>query len=111
MSKFMMNKFIRSVEMSDDALAAYIADKPAYVRRWLGESAPSSRVTDDRVLTDAERRAFETFDYAALYALGAHPYLLWHWVEAVDNRRHTFPDLNRIYKEAIAGHGYPSFLE
>lgn len=106
----MMNKFIRTVEMSDAAVAAYKADPVAYVASWLDQAAPPDRVSDDRVLTAAERKAFEDIDYETLYALGAHPYLLWHWVEAVFVPAVSWPEMNREYKEKVSRHGYPSFI-
>jgi hypothetical protein len=106
----MMNKFIRSVEMSDKAVAAYVADPVAFVENWLAQSATPDRVSDDRVLSDVERKAFERIDYETLYALGAHPYLLWHWVEATHVPAIAWPELNRQYKEKVARHGYPSYI-
>ncbi|KWX66945.1 hypothetical protein ASJ79_05250 [Mycobacterium sp. NAZ190054] len=106
----MINKFMRSVEMSNDAVADYVADSAAFVDRWLSQSAGPDRVSDDHVLTDDERAAFERMDYEALYALGAHPYLLWHWVEAIFVPRVPWPEMNRQYKEKVARHGYPSYI-
>src|SRR5690606_10047062 len=82
-SKHMMNKMMRAVEMSDRAVAQYVADPAGFVDHWLTTSAGPDRPADDHVLTDQERKAFADRDYGELYRLGAHPYLLWHFTEAV----------------------------
>lgn len=110
MSRYMINKLIREIEMSDARVAAYIADPPGVVAAWLEQGATPARVADDRSLDDDERRAFEARDYAKLYELGAHPYLLWHWVEAVFVAETTWPELNAEYKRRIAPLGYPDYL-
>jgi hypothetical protein len=110
MSRYMMNKFMRAVEMSDAAVARYIADPPAEVRAWRAAQAGPDRATDDRVLTDEEAAAFGVRDFATLYRLGAHPYLLWHFVEAVMVHETTWPELNQRYREAVQPHGYPDFI-
>lgn len=110
MSAYMLNKFMRAVEMSDDAVRAYVADPAAFVASWLdGAPGPDQR-PDDRVLTEAERAAFAAGDYAALYALGAHPYLLWHFTEAVYIHETPWPELNERYREAVRPHGYPDAI-
>ncbi|SDU14444.1 hypothetical protein [Jiangella alkaliphila] len=110
MSTYMMNKFMRAVEMSDDAVRAYVADPAAFVDAWLAGAAGPDRRTDDRVLTDAERAAFAARNYAALYALGAHPYLLWHFTEAVYIHEVPWPELNERYREAVRPSGYPDAI-
>lgn len=107
MSAYMVDKFIRSVELSDAALAAFLASPPAYVDAWLAGGTGPEAAADDRVLTDAERAAFETRDYGALHRLGAHPYLLWHFTEAVYTPEFTegfgWRDLVERYRAAITG--------
>jgi hypothetical protein len=107
MSRFMMNKLMRSVEMSDSAVHQYVADARGFVDQWLEDGAGPDRAADDRVLDAKEHEAFATKDYAALYALGAHPYLLWHFTEAVLVHETTWPELNERYREAVRVHGYP----
>jgi len=61
----------------------------------------------DYDLTDQERKALAEKDYGALYALGAHPFLLQAFVMTV------FPGDKRIllgeYVKAITPWGYPDF--
>lgn len=106
----MTNKFMRAVEMSDDAVRAYVADPAAFVEAWLAGAPGPDQRPDDRVLTDAERAAFAARDYAALYALGAHPYLLWHFTEAVYLHETSWPELNERYREAVRPSGCPDAI-
>ncbi|MGB4136399.1 MAG: hypothetical protein WA971_07540 [Microbacterium sp.] len=109
MTAYMIGKFIRSVELSDAALARYVADPAAYVRGWLQGGTGPETVADDRALTDEEQQAFTTRDYGELYRLGAHPYLLWHFTEAIYAGEFTeefgWRDLVERYRAAIAPHG------
>ncbi len=72
-SRYMMNKFIRAVEMSTANVNAYVADTEGFVDGWLAGGAGPDAVTDDRMLTPEERTAFVNRDYGTLYGLGAHP--------------------------------------
>lgn len=110
MSRLMINKFMRAVEMSDAAVEAYVADPRAFVDHWLATSAPPSEPSDDRALTDEEEAAVLTRDYGELYRLGAHPYLLWHFAEAIWGNEVPWPELNERYRAAVAPHGYPDFV-
>ncbi|MFI6322554.1 hypothetical protein ACIBG8_33800 [Nonomuraea sp. NPDC050556] len=72
MSLYGVNAFMREINMQPLRHAAYVADQPGYVSSW--ERAP---------LSEHERAALSARDYGALYAMGAHPYLLWSFTEAV----------------------------
>jgi hypothetical protein len=102
----MVDKFIRAVELSDAALAAYVADPEQFIAAWLAGAAGPEHVADDRVLSADERAAFAARDYGELYRLGAHPYLLWHFTEAVYSGEFTavfgWRDLVERYRAAIA---------
>lgn len=110
MSRYMIDKLIRTIEMSDRNVADYVADPATFVAAWEDRGA-SSRVpvADGGVLTDEEREAFGARSYAELYRLGAHPYLLWHFIEAVWIHEVAWPELNRRYREAVEPHGHPDF--
>ncbi|GAA3935707.1 hypothetical protein [Microbacterium soli] len=112
MSDYMIGKFIRSVEMDDAVLARYIADPAAYVREWLAGGSGPEAATDDRILSPEEQAAFAARDYGALFRLGAHPYLLWHFTEAIYEHEYTegfgWRELVERYRAAIAPAGGPS---
>lgn len=110
MSKYMINKLMRAIEMSDDDVAAYIADTAGFIDSWLASGAGPARVTDDRELTRDEYAAFVDRDYAELYRLGAHPYLLWHFIESVYIHEVPWPELNERYRAAVRPHGYPDYV-
>ena len=114
MTKYMIGKFMRAVEMSDAAVDAYVADPAGYVDSWLAGSGGPDMPTDDRVFTAEERDAFVAGDYEALYVLGAHPYLLWHFTEAIYTHEFTdtfgWRDLVERYRTAVIPHGVPDYI-
>ena len=69
MSRYAVDKVMREVIQDESALAAYLADTPAYLA--------------DRDLSAEERTALLGGDYATLFRLGAHPFLLWAFTRAV----------------------------
>lgn len=114
MSKYMIDKFMRAVEMSDAAVDAYVADTAGFVEAWEAASGGTDRPTDDRTLTAEERAAFIARDFEALYVLGAHPYLLWHFTEAIFTHEFTatfgWRDLVERYRAAVTPYGVPDYI-
>ena len=97
MSLYEVNKFMRMVIIDSANLAAYVED-PA------GFTAQRYEGTDE-----GERRALETRDYGALYTMGAHPYLLWSFSEAVWVPEVTRPELVESYRVAARAAGFPDW--
>jgi hypothetical protein len=95
-SKYAVNKVMREVNMDPAALAAYRADSAGFVRARPG-------------LTLDERAALADKDYGSLYALGAHPYLLWSFIEAALVPPRTRPELVDSFRVAASAVGYPDF--
>ena len=60
-------------------------------------------------LTPEEREALATKDYGKLYALGAHPFTLWSFTEAVWAHERPREELVADYKAKAAKAGYPNF--
>lgn len=114
MTRYMIDKFMRHVELSDALVAEYVAGPADFVDRWLAEGGGPDAATDDRVLTEAERAAFAARDFEALYVLGAHPYLLWHFTEAVHAHEFTpeagWRELVERYRAAVAPHGVVDYI-
>ena len=113
MSTYDINKFITYVEGSDAAVRAYTADPVTYVAAWENPAQASRLPTPDSGrFTDDERAALVTRDHAALYAMGAHPYMLWHFVEAVRvwTGEVTWPEMTERYRNDVRPHGVPSIL-
>lgn len=111
MSAYMVDKLIRTIEMSDRNLASYMADTEGFVAEW-ERRGKSSRtpVADGGQLTEEEKRAFIERDYGELYRLGAHPYLLWHFTEAIYIGEYEWPVLKEMYRDAVRVHGEPDFI-
>jgi len=101
MSKYLMNKFIHHVNMSEAAEKEYKSDPRAFVEKW--ENAQKLKLAAE------EREALAKRDYGKLYALGAHPFTLWSFTEAVWVPEMPREDLVKDYKEKAAKVGYPDF--
>ena len=112
MSTFEIDKFILYVEASDAEVRLYSADPSSYVAEWERRAAGSRvPVANGGTLTAEEREALASIDYAELYRLGAHPYVLWHFVEAVFvwAGEVSWPEMTERYRAAITPYGYPDF--
>jgi hypothetical protein len=101
MSKYLMNKLIHHVNMNEAAEKAYKADPRAFVEQW--EASQKLKFTAE------EREALAAKDYGRLYALGAHPFTLWSFTEAVWSHEVPREQLVKDYKEKAAKAGYPDF--
>jgi hypothetical protein len=109
MSRYMINKLMWEVEASDEALASFKADTPGFLDRWAAEP-PRPPYPRGGALTSEERTAFERWDYAALYAMGAHPFLLWQFTKAVlVPEQMTAEELMKAYRAAVEQLGHPEF--
>lgn len=111
MSRYMIDKLLAAIDRTDEALAAFVADTPAFIDDWEAEWAEASPPhPEGGTLTPEERAAFEAWDYAVLYRMGAHPYLLWHWVRAIYvPERMSLEALVVEYRERVEPLGYPDF--
>ena len=101
MSKYLMNKFIHHVNMNRAAETAYKDNARAYVEKW--------EAGENLKLTREEHEALAAKDYGKLYALGAHPFTLWSFTEAVWIHERPRDELVKDYKEKAAKAGYPDF--
>ncbi|HWO42052.1 MAG TPA: hypothetical protein VNO43_09640 [Candidatus Eisenbacteria bacterium] len=101
MSKYLMNKFIHHVNMNEAAEKEYKRNPRAYLEQWERK--------EKLKLTAEEREALATRDYGKLYALGAHPFTLWSFTEAVWGDEIPREELVKDYKAKAAQAGYPDF--
>ncbi len=101
MSKYLMNKLIHLVNMNESAEHEYMANPREFVEKW--ENVQKLKFTPE------EREALATKDYGKLYALGAHPFTLWSFTEAVWVHEIPREELVKDYKEKAAKAGYPNF--
>jgi hypothetical protein len=87
MSKYLVNKFLYSIDRESVLVARYKADPAGTVAWWETERSrkilnlpDAEGTTDWLAFTDAERTALATHDHVALFEMGAHPFLtltLW----------------------------------
>ncbi len=101
MSKYFVDKFMRLVNQQEWAEKAYVRDPAGFVAEW--------EQREGQPLSDDERDALARRDYGKLYALGAHPFLLWSFTEAVWVPERPRDELLRDYKAQTAAIGYPDF--
>jgi hypothetical protein len=80
-SKYLVNKFLYTVDRSPELVEQYRDDAEGTVAWWEAEQA--NRILNCHgcesstwlTFTDAEREALAGHDYVALFGLGAHPFL------------------------------------
>jgi hypothetical protein len=101
LSRYLVDKFMRSVNMNRRAEEEYKKDPAGFVAEW--EKGQGLKFAAE------EKEALAARDYAKLYALGAHPFLLWSFTEAVWTPEVPRDRLVKDYKEKTAAVGYPSF--
>jgi hypothetical protein len=81
MSKYLLNKFLYTVDRDSELLERYRADPRELVTYW--ENAYANRILNClesegstwQNFEDEERAALINQDYVALFGLGAHPFL------------------------------------
>jgi hypothetical protein len=81
MSKYLLNKFLYTVDRDPDLVERYREDPRGTVAWWEAERAnvilnvPEIECSTWLKFTDAEREALTTHDYVKLFELGAHNFL------------------------------------
>ena len=81
MSKYLLNKFLYTVDRDPDLVERYRADPRGTVEWWEAERAnvvlnlPWMERSTWQKFTDPEREALATHDHVKLFELGAHPFL------------------------------------
>ncbi|GAA5064333.1 hypothetical protein HNP84_006910 [Thermocatellispora tengchongensis] len=86
MSKYLLNKFLFTVDRDPELVERYREDPAGTVTWWEAERAGqilnchSGEASTWLRFTDEERRALSQHDHVALFEMGAHPFLtltLW----------------------------------
>ena len=81
MSKYLLDKFLYTIDRDPDLVERYRADPRGTVTWWEAERAnvilnvPEAEHSTWLAFTHAEREALATHDYPALFEMGAHPFL------------------------------------
>ena len=82
MSKYLLDKFLFTVDRDPELVERYRADPRGTVTWWEAErgnvilNCPQAERSTWLSFTDAEREALATHDYVTLFELGAHNFLL-----------------------------------
>lgn len=93
----MIDIVLYEIDQTEETVADFAADPAAFLARYR--------------LTDAERRAFVSWDYATLYNMGAHPFLLWQTVRSLAVLDDTpMPALVEEYRREVEPHGWPDHI-
>jgi hypothetical protein len=80
-SKYLLNKFLYSVDRDPELVERYREDPRGTVEWWEGERAnlilnlPAIERSTWQGFTDEEREALGAHDHVKLFELGAHPFL------------------------------------
>ena len=97
MSKYLVNKFLFTVDRDPELVERYREDPRGFVAWWEAErantllSCHAAEASTWLSFTDAEREALSTHDYPALFGLGAHPFLTLTLFIAMFERDHEEP--------------------
>lgn len=113
MNRYMIDKFMRVVQLDRVAFRSFCDDRARYVNSWLDRQTgvtaselPTSLHTG--ALDDDARDAFVSLDIGALYQAGAHPYMLWHFaVDVLTEAGHDRSWIIDHYQESVGQLGYP----
>ena len=111
MSRYTVNKAMWEIDLTDSNLEVFKADPAGFLDDFeAAADDPQPPYPRGGSLTDHERRALETLDFGALYAMGVNPFLLWQFARSV-----VVPDLMTIgdliasFREQTEPHGSPDF--
>jgi hypothetical protein len=97
MSKYLVDKFLYTVDRDPDLVERYRSEPREFVTWWEAERANSvlnchtGEASTWLRFTDAEREALIGHDHVRLFELGAHPFLTLTLFIAMFERDHTEP--------------------
>jgi hypothetical protein len=80
-SKYLLNKFLYTIDRDPELVERYRADPRGTVSWWEGARAnvilnvPAAERSTWLAFDDTEREALASHDYVKLFELGAHPFL------------------------------------
>ena len=107
MSKYLLDKFLYTVDRDPDLVERYREDPAGTVAWWEAELAntllnctPAEKTTW-LSFTDEERTALEQHDHVTLFGLGAHPFLTLTLFIALFERDHGPLEYQKAYGTAM----------
>jgi hypothetical protein len=108
MSKYLLDKFLYTVDRDPELVERYRADPAGTVAWWEAEMAntilnviPAEKTTW-LAFEEEERRALREHDHVTLFQLGAHPFLTLTLFIAMFERDHGPLEYQRAYGKAMA---------
>ena len=107
MSKYLLDKFLFTVDRDPALVERYREDPAGTVSWWEAELANTilNCTTDEKstwlAFTDEERKALREHDHVALFALGAHPFLTLTLFIAMFERDHGPLEYQKAYGRAL----------
>jgi len=107
MSRYLLDKFLYTVDRDPDLVERYREDPAGTVEWWEAEMA--NRIlncTDDErttwlSFTEDERRALREHDHVTLFTMGAHPFLTLTLFIAMFERDHGPLEYQKAYGRAM----------
>ncbi|HEY2223945.1 hypothetical protein [Actinomycetospora sp.] len=109
MSKYLLNKFLYTVDRDADLVERYRTDPAGCVVQWEQEYANtllnchSGERSTWLAFSDEERTALATHDHVTLFAMGAHPFLTLTLFIAMFERDHGPLEYQFAYARALDG--------
>ncbi|MFF0822931.1 MULTISPECIES: hypothetical protein [Micromonospora] len=114
MSKYLLDKFLYTVDRDPELVERYRADPQGLVRWWEAERANAvlnchtAEASTWLRFTPAERAALIAHDHVALFQLGAHPFLTLTLFIAMFERDNTEPlEYQKAYAARLAHFDLP----
>jgi hypothetical protein len=109
MSKYLLDKFLYTVDRDPELVERYRNDPAGTVDWWERKMANtllnchSWEKSTWQEFTEAERRALREHDHVALFRLGAHPFLTLTLFIAMFERDHGPLEYQKAYARAMDG--------
>ena len=113
MSKYLLNKFLFTIDRDPELVERYREDPVGTVDWWEREMANRLLNAIDAenstwlAFTDDERRALREHDHVTLFAMGAHPFLALTLFIAMFERDHGPLEYQKAYGAMMAHHTLP----
>jgi hypothetical protein len=113
-SKYLLNKFLFTVDRDPELVERYRDDPEGTVSWWEANLANqilnchSGEASTWLTFTDRERQALASHDYTTLFELGAHPFLTLTLFIAMFERDHSEPlGFQKAYAKKLAHFSLP----
>jgi hypothetical protein len=111
-SRYLVDKFLYRVDRDPSWVELYMSDPARCVAEW--ERAEANMIGTERTtahsFTAEERAALVARDYVTLYAMGAHPFVLWTLFIPILEGSYPSPKaMQDAYAKKISPFGRPDF--